>query len=349
MEEELNPQIDQIEPRATESALNCVDENGQYPQDPNVVVNELTSAEIDNIKANSGLSGSDRDNCPSLESLLCLIKQEVDAVANGGVMTIAPNEESKCANNLDPTLASMWSRILRYGQAISAILCAYDPYIATLLKMGKYPQVLVGAVQQGGYPQWVSPDETPTENSKNPVTSDGVIKAVKEALLGVWHPYEEYPHFSYFAQTLNNASDVENLTKQTTDFPPANGDTALVANDGTRTSAVYTYNGTTWIFTKQLTEAADNLTNFAVTNILKGFYATNDVYYFDGDGTNPTWDVMDADLSSLQNKINELEALLGNAVSGSGTAYTLTTAPSLAAAEAISCDPKQPTIVLITG
>lgn len=333
-----------------EESLHCRTPEGFWPQPANQVVDEISENECENIKANSGLDGSKKDNCEDLEGLVCLIKQGVDAVAGGGSMVIAANDESKCGNDELPTLASMWSRILRWSQAVSCVLCAYDPYIATLLKMGRYPQILMGAVQEGGYPQWVKPDEYPLEDSTKPVTSDGVIKAIQDALLGVWHPYEEYPHFTYFAQTINGTTDAQNLNNQTTATPPANGDTALVANDGTHTSAVYTWNGSKWVFTKQLTEEDDNLKNFAVTNILKGYYATKDVYYFDGGGT-PTWDVMDADLTELEKRLTELEKIFQQSVLGQedGEEYVMTTRPTLSAANSVACTAGKETIVLITG
>lgn len=347
MDEDNATQNPQPQPQ---ESLNCLDEYGQWPQPADKLVDELTEQEMENLKANTGLSGNEKDNCPDLEGMVCLIKQEVDAVANGGSMVVSPNDDSKCQDDENPTLASMWSRILRWSQAVTQILCAYDPYVATLLKMGKYPQILMGAVQDGGYPQWVNPDDMPTEGSQKPVTSDGVIKAIQEALLGVWHPYEEYPHFTYFAQTVNDADDPQNLDAQTTTTPPAEGDTALVANDGTRTSAVYTYTGGQWVFTKQLTEADDNLKNFAVTNIEKGYYTTKDVYYFDGGGT-PTWDVMDADLSVLQSRVEELEKIFQQSVLGQadGDEYVMTTRPTLADANAVPCTEGKSTIVLITG
>lgn len=337
-----------MDEQADNQSLSCVDELGHYPQAPDAVVNEITEDECANIKANTGLAGNEKDNCPDLETMVCAIKQEVDAIANGAI-TISTNNESKCRDDGLPTLASMWSRILRWSQAVTCVLCAYDPYVATILKTGKYPQILMGAVQEGGYPQWVNPDELPTSGSKAPVTSGGVAKAIEDALLGVWHPWEEYPIFSYFAETLNSSDGVQNLTIQTTNTPPTSGDTALVASDGTHSNALYTYNGTDWVFTKEL-GASDGLTNFAVTNITKGYYATRDIYYF-VDGSDHTWNVMDADLTTLEKQVSDLQKLLEKAIisKNSDTGYILTTAPTLITAEAVACDPDKPTIILITG
>lgn len=325
----------------------CTDENGKYPRPGNEIVGEISNTECQNLEASSGLSGSEKNNEADLQAMLCDIKQGVDFISQNRALVIAANDASKCQDDDDPTLASMWSRILRFSQAVACIICNYDPFIANILRMGKYPQILMGSVQEGGYPVWVNPDELPTQNSSRPVTSGGVVDAIKDALLGVWHPYEQYPHFGYFAQTLNGTDDPYNLESQD---GMAEGDTALVANDGTRTSAVYTYTDGAWVFTKQLTNEADGLTNFAVTNILKGHYATKDVYYFDG-GETPTWDVMDSDLGNLEDRISQLEEIYKNAVvtNGSDEQMILTTAASLTAANAVPCDNDKPTIVLITG
>lgn len=332
-----------------ESALHCLNEYGEWNQPANAIAGQLTEQECENIKANTGLSGNEKDNCEDLEDMVCALKQEVEYLASNDIITIAPNDASKCNTDNSPTLASMWSRILRWSQAASCILCAYDPYVATILKMGKYPQILMGAAQEGGYPTWVTPDESPELDSKRPVTSNGIQEAIKQALLGVWHPWEEEPEFGYFAQTLNGANDPQNLNTQTTATPPAEGDTALVANDGTHTSALYTYTGGKWVFTKELGDD-EKLTNFAVTFIKKGYYETKDVYYFD-DGTTKTWQVMDADLTELEHRVTELEKIFQNSVlgQGEGEQYVLTTRPTLAEAQAVPCTDGKVTLTFITG
>ena len=332
-----------------QDAFSCVDEYGNWARPGNEVVPRITSDECENLKANAGLDGNQKDNCDDLADLVCDIKQQVEYLASERVMTVAANDLSKCDDSDDPTLASMMSRILRFAEAASCILCAYDPYVATILKMGRYPQILMGATQEGGYPQWVTPDELPELESKRPVTSEGIQTAIKQALLGVWHEWEENPKFTYFAQTLNDSNDVQNLTIQSTNTPPAEGDTALVGSDGTRNNCLYTYTGGKWVFTKVLTDD-DGLTNFAVTNIEKGYYATKDVYYF-MDGTNGTWQMMDADLSELENRVSELEKIFQDSVlgAGDGEQYVLTTRPNLAQAKAVPCTAGKTTLTFVTG
>lgn len=337
-------------PTADNNALDCtVVQNTMKASD---VAPEITTTECENLSASTGLSGKEDSNCTDLSEMVCAIKQDVDAITGERVLSIAANEASKCDNNDDPTLASMWSRILRYSQAVACILCEYDPFVSTILKQGKYPQILMGAVQTGsdgtGYPQWVTPDTSPTEGSSKPATSGGIIKAVNDAILSVWHLWSEYPEFSYFAQSYDNEDNVQNLVAQTTAFPPAEGDTALVSNNGTDNNVVYTYTNGAWVQTKVLGDD-DGLTNFAVTHINKGYYADKGVYYFH-DGANDTWQVMDVDQTELENKIASLQALFETAVfSADDTQYVLTTAGSVADAYNAECQEGKTTIVLVTG
>ena len=337
-------------PQDDGSALDC---SGLKDVLPNDLVAEITSTECENLAASNGLDGTKQTNCDDLSTMVCAIKQEVDAIAQNRALVIATNDESKCNDNNDPTHASMWSRILRYSQAITCILCDYDPFVATILKSGKYPQILMGAVQTGedgtGYPQWVMPDDIPTEGSSRPVTSKGIIQAVSEAILSVWHLWEEYPEFTYFAQSYDNEDNSQNLVNQTATYPPSDGDTALVSNNGTDNNVLYTYENGAWSVTKVLGED-DKLTNFAVTHIVKGAYADKGVYYFH-DGQNDTWQVMDVELGDLENRVEALETMFAQAVVGADEdkQYVIATAPDLATAENMACIEGKTQIVLITG
>lgn len=331
------------------TSLNC----GNLNLRPNDVVSEISSTQCANLGNSTGLDGNQINNCADLTAMVCAVKQCVDAIANQTPIVIAANDASKCQPDTSPTLASFWSRLLRCMQAMSCVVCQYDPFINTILKSGKYPQILMGAVQSDangqGYPQWVSPDSTPTEGSSRPVTSSGVAQAVSEAILSVWHLWEEHPEFTYFAQTLNDESNTQNLEAQSNTLMPTNGDTALVGYDGTDQNVLYTYTDGAWMKTKVLT-SGDGLTNFAVTHITKGYYADKGVYYFH-DGTNDTWQVMDVELGDIESRIQALEAIYANAVVSADTdkKYIMTTVADAAAADNVSCTPGKETIVLITG
>lgn len=323
---------------------------GCFPSgQPNWVAPEITETECSNLEAGTGLDGNARDNASSLSQLLCDIAQEVEAIANDRIMVIATNDESKCQDDTDPTLAAMWSRILRFAQAAACVMCAYDPFVATILRSGRYPQILVGAAQAGGYPQWAEPAGNVLSSGTLPVTGQAVVDYVEKALLGVWHLWKEHPEFDYFAQTMSDPTDIYNLSVQMRDITPREGQTALIAKDGEDHSVLYTYKGGEWVRTKVFT-SSDGLVDFAVTHINNGYYATKGVYYFH-DGDDGTWQVMDTDLGDLKDQIDTLMAAFEKAVQSPSVdeQYILTTRPTAAEAHAVPCDPKKTTIVLITG
>lgn len=334
------------------SENDCLDpETGLPRRSPDEVVPEITEEECETLTYNTGLSGGELKNCPDLKLMICDLKQEVDALNVKDSIIIAANDESKCADDSLPTLASIFSRVLRYSKAVTCILCGYDPRLATILKTGRYPQILMGPQQQGGYPQWVSADDYPTEESPKPVTSAGVFQAIQDTLLSAWHLWEEYPQFTYFAQVLSGSEN--GLEEQSKTTPPAEGDTALVTFDGTDYNVQYTYQGGKWVKTKVFevgVEHEDKLVNFAVTHIVKGYYADKGVYFFD-DGTKGTWQVMDVELGDLEKQVEELRKIYATLVGSAdgSTAYLLATAPTLAAAKAVPCTDGKTTLTLITG
>lgn len=329
---------------------------------PNFVVPAITEDQCENLKNNTGIYGQLTENCEDLTGeLLCDIRQCLEYVVNMGVGNVFANEDSKCRDNdTSPTLASMWSRIYRFAQAVTCVLCAYDPFINTLLKSGKYPQVLMGAQTESdgsmdgcckriGYPTWVTPDDDPSSSSNKPVSAKGVAKAVHDAVMSVWHLWEEEPEFTYFAETM------ESLEDQASE--PMEGDTALVVTTDECKTGVGKYEyrkdvdageeDLKWRLNYCIVPGDEkNLVNFAVTHIVKGKYKENGMYYFDG-----TWNVLDADLSSLTERVDKLEEKFKYAVKvPNGEAPMLiATAESVEAAYNYPCDPNKRTLVFITG
>lgn len=329
---------------STDATLECLNLGKTQPND---LAAEITDAQCQNLGVSTGLDGSQNSNCDDLSDMMCLIKQCVDAIATEQAMVIAPNDASKCQDDNDPTLASFWSRVLRWCQAVTCILCEYDPFVATILKSGRYPQILMGSMGDNGYPQWVMPDEVPTDGSHVPVMSGGVVKAVQEAILSVWHLWEEYPEFTFFAHTLNSDDDFHPLVGQE---GASEGDTALVEYDGTDYNVLYAYTSGAWKKTKVLT-AGDGLTNFATTHIVKGYYADKGVYYFH-DGDKSTWNVMDVEVGQLEERLQQLEQATSQVVTsakGDENIYALTTVATMEEAEAVECDPERTVIVFVTG
>lgn len=353
---------------STVDAVRCY-ERGKVVK-PDTVVPEITQTQCQNIKDNHGIYGNLQENCPDFTGeLLCDIRQVLEYVLNMGVGNVFANDDSKCSDDDAPTLASMWSRIYRFAQAVTCVLCAYDPFINTLLKSGRFPQVLMGAQTEDdrtmdgccrkvGYPTWVTPDEYPTYDSNRPVSAGGISRAIKDAILSVWHLWEEEPNFNYFAQTVNGADDPFSLMAQMEKWPAVEGDTCLIAHAtecGNKT-AIYQYRHDNdpsgelevkWRFNECVEVGGkQNLTNFAVTHIFKGRYADKGMYFFDD-----TWQVMDADLGTIEDRVERLEGIYENAVTvlPGTTQIVFGTAATLEEAKAYPCDPEKDTIILVTG
>ena len=319
---------------------------------PADIMAALTETECENLKNNTGLDGSSSDNCEDLQGgLLCDIRQELEAVLKNESMTIYANDFSKCSEtDENPTLASMWSRIYRFSQATSCILCAFDPFIIKLLKSGRFPQVLMGAPADvlpedlTGYPVWVSPDTYPTASSTRPVTSDGVYRAVEDAILSVWHIWREHPQFEYYADhTTEGVHPLSEITDMEVN------DTALVKDNGEgEYNVIYKYYDDDW---QKEEVIGTDIPNFTVTHIVKGYFEGKGIYYFDDSGT-PTWQIMDANLSELEERMDVLEEKFNHAIisqTSDTNSYMLTTRATLAQANAVPATSGRTTLIFITG
>lgn len=307
---------------------------------PKDSVSGISDAECDSLKVNTGIDPTEGiDNCEAIsEQILPLIEQELDSISHG-IKTIFANEDSKCkANDENPTLASILSRIYRMAGAFACNVCSYDPALVTRLKSGRTNQILWG---QGlnALPKWITPDNAPTAGSQNAVTSGAVYTAIKEAQLGTFHVWEDYPAFGFYAENL---TDLASQTGAVAD------DTALVLNDGTHVNAVYVYDGNDWSYDGH---EFPNLEDFATTHIGKGTWADDEIYFFHNpDTSTASWNLLDANLGQARQAIQDLQDQLAMSVlSANSTKYLLTTRTTLAQANAVPATTGKTTIVLITG
>ena len=324
---------------------------------PADLVAAITEEQCQNLKNNVGIYGTEEDNCGDLQGLLCDIRQGLEAVLRNESMVIFANDFSKCSDtDENPTLASMWSRIYRFSQAITCILCEYDPFMSVLLKSGRYPQILMGAPSQSmtdeemgcskvGYPVWVTPDDYPVGESYKPVTSDAVYKAIKDALLSVWHIWEEHPSFDYYAEyESTGVAPLNSITGM------VDGEYALVKkNDSNEWNVIYKYYDDDW--QKEEVLGPGVIHDFTATFIKKGHWAGSEFYYFE-EGDVPTWNLMDADLSELEDRIEAVENKYDRTVhsqSSDSNEYLITTRANYAAANGVSPTSGKVTLVFITG
>lgn len=334
---------------------------------PADVLAAITEEQCNNLKNNTGIYGTADDNCEDFQGLLCDIRQDLEAVLRNEAMTIFANDFSKCSDtDENPTLASMWSRIYRFAQAVTCVFCAYDPFMTTLLKSGKYPQILMGAPTKTmteeelgcslvGYPVWVEPDKYPTDGSTRPVTSDGVFEAIEDAILSVWHIWKAHPEFAYYAEFENKGDYPLNSIKDAEEY-----DWCLVKeNAAGEYNVLYQWYDDQWNKKEVLglrgekedQAEKEKLTNFSVTHIKKGYWADKGLYYFETNNI-PSWNIMDANLTELEKRVRAVEDIYSKAVlshPSEDQRFLITTKANLTEANKVAATADKTTLVFIVG
>ena len=311
-------------------------------------IGEHVPGECDNLQDDSGTSGQDESNCDVLNNDLIPALISVYQRITTGNINIYANEDSKCDESTDPTIASILSRILRFDQAVACILCTYDPKLIAYLKSGRYPQVLMGGGSNSSYPIWQNPSTAPTQNSQLPITSGGVFSAIQEAILSVFHKatddvqwVENGGHYiyDYYADTLADLLD-QDLTDLETD------DRALIKDGVDGTNQEYVYDGSTW----ENLDVVGDTNNYAVIEVEKGYYADKELYWLHDAADNTSWNLMDATLKDLEDRVSALEAIYADAVlSADANSYLFGVKTTLAQAQAVPATTGKQTITLVIG
>lgn len=303
--------------------------------DSNVIVDPITDQECESLGNNTGLDINDGETtCQALRTKLLPLLSQIIGDISSGSMTIFANDDSKCdEKDMSPTLASMLSRIYRVSQAFACILCQYDPTLSNMLMAGTYPQVLMGGEN---YPSWVTPDSTPTEGSNNLVTSNGIYNAIQSAIISVWHMWDEGEDGS-FEYYLTDASDLP--TSGNTE-----GDFALVYDATNYSNLIYEWDGSGWVLNKTI--LPEDMEDFAVIHINKGDWADKGLYWFD-----TGWNLLDADLGDLENRVAALEASMAHTVQAldTTTTYKLGVVATAAQAASVPSETGVTKIVFISG
>lgn len=311
-------------------------------------IGEYVPGECDNLQDDSGTSGQDESNCDVLNNDLIPALISVYQRITTGNINIYANEDSKCDESTDPTIASILSRILRFDQAVACILCTYDPKLISYLKSGRYPQVLMGGGSNSSYPIWQNPSTAPTQNSQLPITSGGVFTAIQEAILSVFHKatddvqwVENGGHYTYdyYADTLADLLD-QDLTDLATD------DRALIKDGEDGTNQEYVYDGSTW----ENLDVIGDTNNYAVIEVEKGYYADKELYWLHDAADNTSWNLMDATLKDLEDRVSALEAIYADAVlSADANSYLFGVKTTLAQAQDVPATTGKQTITLVIG
>lgn len=328
---------------------------------PSYLANEIdkvVSGECDNLSASRGTSGTDEGNCDVLKNdLLPAIEQVYHQIKNG-MMNIYANEDSKCEDNNAPTLASILSRLLRFDEAISCILCSYDPALIAYLKSGTYPQILMGGGSNSKYPVWQHPSTYPSANSILPITSGGVYNAIRDAIDSVFHKATDdskwvaagggftYDYYADSIPELEEQYDESSDNDESGSDLPEEGNIALILGGADGINQEYKYIEGEWVGLDVLGEP----NNFAVIEVEKGTYEDKELYYLHDSSGNVSWNILDFNLTSLERRLTEAELTLKHAViSYDDTEYLLNTASTLAEASATTPVEGKTTITLVIG
>lgn len=322
--------------------------NNVLPDQLAYEIGESVSGECDNLKNDSGTSGTDDSNCDVLNNdLLPALIQEYEAIKEGNI-NIYANDDSKCDEDSMPTLASILSRILRFDEAVACILCTYDPKLIAYLKSGRYPQVLMGGGSSSTYPVWQNPSTTPTANSQLPITSGGVFNAIQEAILSVFHKATDdaswVEHggqytYAYYADTLADLLD-QDLSELAAD------DIALIRDGDDGRNQEYEWDGTDW----SPLDVCGEPNNYGVIEVEKGYFADRELYWLHDAAGNVSWNLMDATLKEIEERISALEEILDDSVlNADSNHYLFGVKATLAEAQAVPATTGKQTITLVIG
>lgn len=320
-------------------------------------INEEIAEECDNLADATGTSGQDEGNCDVFNDDLLPAIQQVYYQIKNGVMNIYANDDSKCEDDNAPTIASILSRLLRFDEAVSCVLCTYDPQLIAYLKSGTFPQILMGGGSGSKYPVWQNPSTSPSASSILPITSGAVFDAIRDAIDSVFHKATDDSSWSsagggftyeYYADTVADLYEqYDESGAESGAELPEEGDLAMILDGEDGVNQEYKYMEGEWVALDVIGEP----NNFAVIEIEKGKYADEEIYYLHDSDGNISWNVLDFNLTGLERRVTALEEVYKTAVLSYDptTEYLLHTVPSISAAQAVTPIPGKTTITLVIG
>lgn len=227
----------------------------------------------------------DIHNCENFQYLFDLLCQAVKALYDGN-KEIYANDCSKelCDPYSDnPTMLTLWSRLLRFDHAAYCLACDMGNARFTASKDGQY---LVG---EAGWQDILTViDENDDENSWKLATSDAIKKYILEKLHQVWHFHSSVDYL------VSTKSDLDTL--------PSTAKSAIVANE----NKVYRKSTAgKWEASTATDDKIDDMGVWHINNESKfdvGYVQAGSAwYYWNGD-----WQPMDADVISFATIVDKM-------------------------------------------
>ena len=213
--------------------------------------------------------------CDNLEYLVDLLCQAIKPLEQGNKTIYAnPTTKATCdPYSENPTLATLWSRLLRLYHGMACIICEM-----WFIEAGDPDQYYTG---EAG---WVTISKKVEEGADTLVSSKAVKDYIAEEVEKVWH-YK---------------GDVTYIVNTKSELPSgALGESAITASDSKR----YTYSGG-W---KE--DTSFKPVDFEVYHVVKASKSTfgnvregSAYYYFEG-----TWNLMDANTEHMDARLTEIE------------------------------------------
>lgn len=227
----------------------------------------------------------DNFNCETLEYMLSLICQALEAIKEGD-RTIFANQASKekCdPYSENPTMATFWSRFNRWAGAVACLACEMIDY---LVKSGGKDQYFVGEIG------WVDTldevkakyDDDDSDADRLPKSS-AVYRFIKDSIHEVWHYH----------------GAVDYILDDLTDVP---SDAKIVLN--LADNKIYEKSGSSWKVSDTIEQPDDFAVyhvNYASTTKKLGKVRAESAYYY----FEETWNNLDSDMADVGDRVEVIE------------------------------------------
>lgn len=219
--------------------------------------------------------------CVTFEYMTELICQEFNRVKSG-MKTVYANCDAKdlCdPYSKNPTWASILSRVVRFFQMATCILCSMED----LQMIAGEDNQIYTATEPGKPGAWQTLVNEATEGSDYIISSQGALDAINYFVSSVWHPIGSYDYFVW------KESDIP------TEAPdPKNGETLVMGENW------YQFTNGNWVNKGQV----KNLAPFGTILIKKGTdYANHEFYWFANE-----WNLLDFEKGPTAAKIAAYES-----------------------------------------
>lgn len=237
--------------------------------------------------------------CDNLTYMTELICQEVARIKEGQKIVYANCSTKELCDpySNNPTWESILSRIARFSQMVVCLTCSME----SLNFAGGKDDEVYTALEPGSFGQFVPLSQTATAESDELISSAAAKKEIEKFLSSTLRPIGTY---EFFADSLPDLFDQTECGQESGESGKdcelaEEGDKAVVGQD------YYVYENSEWVKKGKVPDLQD----LGLVNILKGFWANHEWYWW-----NDEWNMLDADTVDLERRLSVLENNKDNVV-----------------------------------